>query len=408
MVKPKNILTFYYQKNNIMNFDELKFSLIQELINRSLSVEQLNRIKENLDEVTTTQDNKTTKKGIVEFTPKEINTMPKNIKRLLLLDKKRCRLRTHPSGKNSVTYEIRFRRDGYDISASGKTIELAKANFLNKCKAAAIKESNAPCSVPTKFDGFSQFYFENFRKEKVTAATYRTDITRYNRYLLPKFKQTPIKNITPSDCKKIIDDVKEQGKGKTADELHSLLNVIFKSAIAHGIIERNPLDTVLHIQHERKSGKALTKEEEQRLKIALTGSKYLNPIMLLLYTGLRPNELKTAKIDGDFIIAENSKRKNKKVAYKKIPIIKALRPFLSVPLFSPTLDTLRRNFNQVMPNHILYDLRNTFYTRCDEFNVSAAARDEFVGHSNGALTNTYRNLSDEYLLEESKKLDKWL
>ena len=348
----------------------------------------------------------TAKKGVVEFTDKELNTMPKNIKKLLLIDKKRCRLRTKPSGKNSVTYEIRYRRDGYDISASGKTIELAKTNFLNKCKAADI-ESNKQTSTPTTFNNFAQFYFKNFRVEKVTAATMQTDIIRYNKYLLPYFKQTPLKKITPTDCKNLLNKVKEQGKGKTADELHSLLNVIFKSAIAHGIIDRNPLDIVLHVQHERKSGKALTKEEEKRLKTALKGSIYQQPLMLLLYTGLRPNELKTATIGGGFVIAENSKRKNKKVVYKKIPIIQPLKDYLSEPLKVPTLATLRRTLNKILPNHILYDLRTTFYTRCDELGVSTAARDEFVGHSNGALTNAYRNLSDEYLLNEGKKLDLW-
>ena len=68
---------------------------------------------------------------------------------------------------------------------------------------------------------------------------------------------------------------------------------------------------------------------------------------------------------------------------------------------------MRDYIKKILPNHILYDLRTTFYTRCDEYGVTAAARDEFVGHSSGALTNAYRNLSDNYLIEESKKLDLW-
>ena len=60
-----------------------------------------------------------------------------------------------------------------------------------------------------------------------------------------------------------------------------------------------------------------------------------------------------------------------------------------------------------MPTHKLYDLRTAFYTRCDEYGVSQSARDEFVGHSGGALANAYRDLSDEYLLKETKKLNEW-
>ena len=32
--------------------------------------------------------------------------------------------------KNSVNYEIRYRRNGYDITAYGTTLEIAKENFL--------------------------------------------------------------------------------------------------------------------------------------------------------------------------------------------------------------------------------------------------------------------------------------
>ena len=234
--------------------EDVKLALIQEIINGSFSHEEVCMLKEKILELKGIK-----KEGFVEFTEKEMNTMPKHIKKLLVLDKKRCRLRTHPSGKNAFTYEIRYRQKGYNISASGKTIELAKANFLSKCKS-LVNGTSENNTTPSRFNDFAQFYFETFRKEKVSQATLRTDLVRYNKYLLPCFKQKPIKDITPFDCKKLLDSVKAQGMGKTADELHSLLNVILKSAIAHGIIDRNPLDIVLHTQHERKSGKALTRE----------------------------------------------------------------------------------------------------------------------------------------------------
>ena len=50
--------------------------------------------------------------------------------------------------------------------------------------------------------------------------------------------------------------------------------------------------------------------------------------VLVHSTGLRPNEYKTARIEGDFIVANNSKRKNGKVELKKIPITPMLKPYL--------------------------------------------------------------------------------
>lgn len=158
----------------------------------------------------------------------------------------------------------------------------------------------------------------------------------------------------------------------------------------------------------RESGKALTKDEEKHLLTHLTESEFRIAVAIALYTGLRPNELASIKIDGNFIIAINSKRKNGKIEYKRIPIIDALRPYISdgIPVL-PTPQLIRRRISSILPNHKLYDLRTTFYTRCDEYGVAAPARDEFVGHSSGVLTNTYRDLSDEYLLKEGAKLNEW-
>ena len=348
---------------------------------------------------------------IVKFTDKEISQMPKNIQKLIIIDKKRCRLRTRKSGKNSITYQIRFRRGGYEINANGKTIELAKANFIEKLKTAKPieKHSNKAFSVFETFTAFSLYHFENFKKEKVSQKHYENTVYLFNRYLSVILKETPLKEITPSDCKTILDEVKRQGKGKTADDLHSILNGIFKNAIAHGIIERNPLALIVHTQHARENGTALSREEETALLNALNGSIFETATALALYCGLRPNELETAQIYGDFIKAVNSKRKGGKVEYKLIPIINRLRPYLPNDgiFYIPNLDMLRREIKKALPKHKLYNLRTTFYTRCDECGVAPPARDEFVGHSNGTLTNTYRDLSNEYLLKEGEKLNTW-
>lgn len=348
---------------------------------------------------------------IVKFTEKEISQMPKVIQRLIIIDKKRCRLRTRKSGKNSTTYQIRFRRDGYEINANGKTIELAKENFIEKAKSAKPIEryTDKDSAIPTTFSAFALYHFENFKKEKVSPKHYQNTLLIFNRYLEQRFKEMPLIKITPSDCKTILDEVKSQGKGKTADDLHSILNGIFKNAIAHALIERNPIALIPHVQHERENGTALTNEEETTLFKALNGSIFATAIALALYCGLRPNELETAQIHGDFIKAVNSKRKGGKVEYKFIPIINRLRPFLPADGFFniPNLDMLRREIKKALPSHKLYDLRTTFYTRCDELGVAPPARDAFVGHSSGVLTNTYRDLSNEYLLSEGKKLNKW-
>ena len=279
--------------------------------------------------------------GFVEFTEQEILTMPKKIQRLIIIQKQRCRIRSRRCG-TSYTYEIRLRRDGYNVSASGKTIELAKANMLRKLSnAKPCATSRDETSAPSTFKEFATFYFETFRKEKVSALTYRADDGRYKKHLLPHFGSTPLKKITPADCKALLDRVKQEGKGKTADELYSLMSIIFKGAIAHGIIDKNPLDVVLHIAHEGESGEALTFEEERVLMNGLTEREFAIAAALSLYCGLRPNEVQTARIEGEFIVVElrgclvfyKEVERTEIALYFFIPIEKIRRTHSGMPYF---------------------------------------------------------------------------
>ncbi|MBQ8284158.1 MAG: hypothetical protein IJX75_03600 [Clostridia bacterium] len=372
------------------------------------------RIKEAKEEQEATIDAGTSaeiEQSFVEFTDKEIQQMPITFNKIITINRKCCHIRKHQSGENTTTYEIRFRRDGYDISACGKTIELAKAKMLKKMRTAKKKDKNDKTynGVPMTFNAFAMYYFENFRREKVAAITFKADMYRYNLHIKPHFDEMRLSKITPLDCKRLLDKVKAEGKGKTADELYSLMSIIFKGAIAHGIIQRNPLDVVFHIQHETESGSALTKVEEEMLFKNMKGDNYRTAAALVLYCGLRPNELQYARIAGDFIETVNSKRKHKKTEYKKIPIIERLRPFLPEDgIFEKVnLELLREKVRLALPNHKLYDLRTTFYSRCKELGVTEHALKEFAGHSLGALGNAYTDLSDEYLLSEGKKLNLW-
>ena len=211
--------------------------------------------------------------------------------------------------------------------------------------------------------------------------------------------------IKPEHCQSLIDKLNSEGKGKTAEEIYSILSIIFKGAIAHGFMDKNPLALVVKMKHESKHGSALTKDEEALLLQAYPNTKYQTIFALALYTGLRPNEYNTAKIEGKFIIAVNSKRKTKRVEYKRIPITPMLAPYLqnTTDFESINRDVIREKFKAILPNHILYDMRTTFYSRLKECGVADAARDEFVGHSLGALGNAYTDLSDEYLLREGEK-----
>ena len=329
------------------------------------------------------------------FTQKEINLMPKTFKKEFRADGCTAHVRKRKCGKNSYTYDIRYRRNGYNIIITNKNLETAKQLFIEKLKTAErVCKSHSSCK---NLDEFTTYYFEKFRKPKVAELTYKFDCMRYKNHIKPKLGSKRIQNITPSDCQSIIDTLTKEGKGKTANEVYSILSIIFKGAIAHKLMKDNPLAIVVKEKYESKHGRALTKDEEMKLLTAYKGTQYEPLFALALYTGLRPNEYKTATINGKFIIAINSKRKNKKVEYKRIPITKMLAPYImNIEQFNfPSEQVMRDRFNEILPHHVLYDLRTTFYTRCKECGIADATRDEFVGHSLGALGNAYTDLSDE-------------
>lgn len=332
----------------------------------------------------------------LEFTQKEISSMPQKYRKMFRVGKLRAYMRERRRG-GSINYEVRCRMDDINISAGGTTKEEARQRFIEKLNAL----EHGVKTTPTKFGDFIEFYFENFRKRKVAANTYKADYDRVKKHILPALGEMRLSAITPSVCQAFID--KFSDRGKTAQELFSLLSQTFKCAIAHHLIQFSPLDTLIRPTHESVNGTALTREQEARL-LSETPEKYREAFAIAIYTGLRPNEYETLRREGDMLIAKNSKRKNRKIEYKRIPICPMLRPYISESPSMPCPKTLWNAFKKLFPDHTLYDLRTTFNTRCVEFHVDDNARKLMMGHSLGRLANAYTDVSDEFLGQEAEKL----
>lgn len=334
-------------------------------------------------------------KGVSTLTEKEIEEMLLNIPGISITSKPRKdgRYQGYALVKGDRIYVYGRTR----AEVASKLSMIVKGTYRKK------KEITSFNGAPVNIDNFTKYYFEKFRKKKVAESTLYFDTCRYNNHIKPYFKNKSLKKISPGECQDLIDKLNGEGKHKTAEEVYSILSIIFKGAISHGILNKNPLSIVIKEKHERKHGTPLSAEEIRIFKESIKG-KLVEPVLtLFLYTGIRPNELNSVRIDGPFIVALNSKRKNKKIEYKRIPIVPALEPFLDRigPL---SIHCVRKEFKEIFPNHKLYDLRTTFYSKCKELGVAEPALNHFAGHSSGVLADTYTFLSDEYLLEEGKKI----
>ena len=342
----------------------------------------------------------------LNFTKQEILKMPAKFRKYFIAADKLVHVRRRKRNKKGYyTYEARYRCGEYNISVSSTNPDKLVEKFIEAVH--VVETGNELRNVPTNFHQFATYFMETFWRRTVTAETYKNEKNRYKNHIQPTFGIYPIKKITPAMCQQLLDGIVSKGLGKTADEVYGRLNQIFNAAIKHGLIKHNPLDLVVFTTHERKHGKALTKTEEKYLLEATAGTPWQLMFAVALYTGLRPNEYATARIEGAFIVAVNSKRKTKKVEYKKIPITPMLRPYLDgvheLRFYVP--QRIREKFRAILPEHSLKDLRETFNTRCIECGISDVARKRFMGHSLGALGNAYTDLSDEFLIQEGNKIN---
>lgn len=344
------------------------------------------------------------------FTDKEIMKMPKTFRKSFRLQGKTVHYRLRTDGRYNKSYEIRYAKKPFSknpISASGTTLAAAKANFIKKLTElmpVVEAEANAIPTIPTDFDGFAMYWLENFHKRKVCTETYKKSILRYRNYIEPVLGNYKLGQISAVMIQRLLDDL--SNRHRVEEDTYSMLNQIFAAAVKHGIIKLNPVGMVFHKNGDRKHGTLIDKDEEQRLLQAYAGLPEQIVFAVMLYTGLRPNEYSTAVIDGEFIKAKNSKRKNGKQEVKRIPITQMLRPYLNriseLPPYN--MKTLDRKFKAVLPNHKLYDMRTTFQTRCTECGVAEVAIGLFMGNSIGALKKAYTDVSEDYLLREGSKI----
>lgn len=293
-------------------------------------------------------------------------------------------------------------------SIYGRTKEEIEAKLTERLKEAKkqSKKQKEQFSVPTNFDKFAVYWFENFHKRKVKDNTFKHNVWVYEKYIKNELLEFQINKITPVALQSMLDNCGD--RGRTRENISSILNQIFTSAIKHGILKVNPLAMCFVEKHIREHGKAISKKDEKLLLAAYANTHYQSCFAIILYTGLRPNEYPTVEIEENFIKAVNSKQKgkNKKIEYKRIPITPMLRPYIKnfFKMLSPQV--MDDKLKEVLPNHKLYDMRTTFQTRCTECGISDVAIGLFMGNSiGGALKQAYTDISDEYLLKEGKKLD---
>ena len=344
----------------------------------------------------------------ITFTKSEVSKIAKTFKTEFIANGLAAHVLKRQNSKNSVIYEIRYRRGGYYIHVSAATLEKAKAAFLRETLSENIdkhRRKNNPAK--NSFTAVAREWLE-FKKDKLHIHTYKNYESYCNRFLFPALGNVPIAEIKTIDIHKIL----PESGCRLYEDLRIVLNSIFKYALACGFISHNPMLPIPFKKAERVNRRPLSSDELHRLIQRLNEpefASYKQFFFILLFFGLRPCELADARFEGNFLVARNAKRKNGKIEYKKIPVCPQAKELLdfSTPFScSYTTNSLNRIFKKIMadPTITQYSLRHTFATVCQQY-VRPDIVDIWMGDSSERLVGrVYTHFPDNFMYEQMQKV----
>lgn len=345
---------------------------------------------------------------IITFTKGEITKMDKTFKKHFILNGYIAHVTKRQSGKKGFYYQIRYRRNGYNVEASSVNLQEAKRKFLEKTKPENIGKYLVK-KMKSGFNLLEEIFEEWHAYKKGTVVDKEHLRFKVNFMALPEeLRQKPITQIRTVD----IDTVMKGVKPRKYEELRTLFNGIFKYAVASGIIQHNPVALIKFKRAERQTRDALPKNEIIAFLERIKQPKYdeIRQAMYLLYFfGLRPCEVDNdAHKEGNFLIARNRKRKNGKIEYKKIPIPTQAQGLIdwNKPLTFQTTSKYAQDelIKDLLSGKTGYYLRHTFSTVCQQY-VRPDIVDIWMGDSPQRLVGkVYTHFPDEFMHEQMQKV----
>ena len=350
----------------------------------------------------------------IKFSKEEVVNMAKTFKKEFIANGLVARIIKRQSGKRTFLYEIRYRRNGYKIEVSSTDINKAKQKFLDATKPQNIGKYLV-ATVKSGQNLFKEIASEwlEYKKGKINERTYKSYESYYRRYFAEPLGNIPILQIRTIDIDKLLN----ADKARLYEDLRTVINSIFKYAIASGVTTYNPVTLIPFKKADRTSDRRpLTKEEQKHLLERLEKpefSEYKQAFEIMLYFGLRPCEVYTARFENGFLVARNAKRKNGKIEYKKIPIHKQAADKLAQAENGDLnlgkahrTEVLNRVFKRIMQDETVtqYYLRHTFATTCQMY-VRPDIVDIWMGDSSERLVGrVYTHFSDKFMQEQMKKV----
>lgn len=218
---------------------------------------------------------------------------------------------------------------------------------------------------------------------------------------LQSLHNIPVRDLTTSSMQKVIDKEIEAGKcEKVQQNIKTVCNHVFNYAIRERITDFNYAQYLETKAAEPKIIHTVFSSEEIHRLWNNLDHPYVDSILILLYTGMRVNELlklqkEMLHLDERYLITGSKTNAGKD---RIIPIAHPIEPLMrnryqtaSDYLF-PIAKGYYRNkifkpiMKQIGMQHLPHDCRYTFISYCDTMNMKKTVLQKIVGHAGADIT----------------------
>lgn len=265
------------------------------------------------------------------------------------------------------------------------------------------------------YDMWSKNHFENISRQ-----TIKTIKNIYNSYVF-KFNDYKIKDIKLIELQSFINTLKDSGLSTgTLKQVKSVLNMVFNYALKNEYINKNMVEFLDIGKHKKVLARKIFTNEEIKILWDNKGQRDVDIILILIYSGLRVNELLTLEntqinIESRYIRAgsktEAGKNRLIPISYKILPLITKYIKLNNKYLFQSKTgnfllyNNYRQNFKKVikkigLQEHTIHDTRHTFATLLSNADANKTSIKNIIGHANYGITEKIYTHKD---IEELKK-----
>ena len=297
---------------------------------------------------------------------------------------------------------IGYKLDGKRITLSRQFAK--KSDAINALPLLKAEFNPSPVNAGITFrDCFEQMMTQHEKRiGRATAENYRFAFKHFG-----SIDFLPVRELKTAQLQACVDRV--DGKS-LKQKMKASASLTFKFACQNDVAEKNYAEYIVIERSEETEREPFTRQEIEQIVAAIGTVPYADYIALLIFTGMRPNELfslKKSDFHGTYFIGGSKTAAGKK---RVIPVPNALLPVVKMDspgewafpapdggkmdannfrkrLYYPAL---KRAGTRLLPP---YSCRHTFATLLKDVDAPATDKQRLMGHSSFSMTAHYTHAS---------------